>query len=164
MKLPFRRKTTAVLIMLFLSPLWAERQPYDEGAVGLALALRKLPVTTSFLHITAHPDDEVFGMAGTIIKRASFGNEVKILWMSAGTNCRGDDQQPPIDALQKVLGLGHVPHYTTLQKAARRLLLSGPGLSIASLARCSNAHGTTLVNETSNDFCLPEQRPSSQAT
>jgi hypothetical protein len=29
-------------------------------------------------------------------------------------------------ALQKVLRLDHVPHYTTLQKAARRLLLSAP--------------------------------------
>ncbi len=29
-------------------------------------------------------------------------------------------------ALQKVLGLERVPHYTTLQKAARRLLLSAP--------------------------------------
>ena len=29
-------------------------------------------------------------------------------------------------SLQEVLGLGHVPHYTTLQKAARRLLKSVP--------------------------------------
>ncbi len=32
--------------------------PYDEGSTGLAFALRKLPVTGSFLHTAAHPDDE----------------------------------------------------------------------------------------------------------
>ena len=32
--------------------------PYDEGALGLAFALRKLPHTGSFLHTAAHPDDE----------------------------------------------------------------------------------------------------------
>jgi LmbE family N-acetylglucosaminyl deacetylase len=31
---------------------------YDEGAVGLELALRRLPVVASLLHTTAHPDDE----------------------------------------------------------------------------------------------------------
>lgn len=31
---------------------------FGEGALGLALALRKLPVTASFLHTAAHPDDE----------------------------------------------------------------------------------------------------------
>ena len=31
---------------------------YDEGSLGLAFALRNLPVTGNFLQITAHPDDE----------------------------------------------------------------------------------------------------------
>ncbi len=52
---------TATLLIFFQSapPLWASQPlPYDEGSLGLAFALRKLPVTGSFLHITAHPDDE----------------------------------------------------------------------------------------------------------
>ncbi|MEE8348908.1 MAG: PIG-L family deacetylase [Acidobacteriota bacterium] len=53
------------LITLWSGPLWmteVSAQPaplaYDEGALGLAFALRKLPVTATFLQITAHPDDE----------------------------------------------------------------------------------------------------------
>ncbi len=45
---------------LWVTPLTAQLAPvaYDEGALGLAFALRKLPTTGSFLMITAHPDDE----------------------------------------------------------------------------------------------------------
>ncbi len=44
---------------LWVTPLKAQLAPvaYDEGALGLAFALRKLPTTGSFLMITAHPDD-----------------------------------------------------------------------------------------------------------
>jgi len=58
MRLPFRRQAIAFLVVLLFSPLHAKREPLNEGSVGLALALRKLPVTASLLHITAHPDDE----------------------------------------------------------------------------------------------------------
>lgn len=52
-----------LLAFLVLCPWPAMRAqpqplPYDEGATGLAFALRKLPVTGSLLAITAHPDDE----------------------------------------------------------------------------------------------------------
>ena len=45
---------------LWVTPLKAQLAPlsYDEGALGLAFALRKLPTTGSFLQINAHPDDE----------------------------------------------------------------------------------------------------------
>ena len=45
---------------LWVTPLKAQLAPvaYDEGALGLGFALRKLPTTGSFLMITAHPDDE----------------------------------------------------------------------------------------------------------
>ncbi|MFB3060179.1 MAG: NEW3 domain-containing protein, partial [Candidatus Binatia bacterium] len=45
---------------LWVTPLTAQLAPvaYDEGSLGLAFALRKLPTTGSFLMITAHPDDE----------------------------------------------------------------------------------------------------------
>jgi LmbE family N-acetylglucosaminyl deacetylase len=48
------------LLSLWVTPLTAQLPPvaYDEGALGLAFALRKLPTTGSFLMITAHPDDE----------------------------------------------------------------------------------------------------------
>ena len=36
--------------------------PFDEGATGLGLALRHLPVSGRVLYITAHPDDENNGM------------------------------------------------------------------------------------------------------
>lgn len=45
------------LTTVFL-PAQLSASTYGEGALGLALALRKLPVTASFLHTAAHPDDE----------------------------------------------------------------------------------------------------------
>ncbi len=59
-KLVYRLLTTLAAVSLG-SGVWAQSNqplPYDEGALGLAFALRKLPVTGSFLHVTAHPDDE----------------------------------------------------------------------------------------------------------
>ena len=40
------------------------------------------------LVIAAHPDDEVLGMGGTIVKHINSGNEVKILIMSTGISAR----------------------------------------------------------------------------
>ena len=51
--------TTAIFLTLgLLLPAQREGPNYDEGTLGLAFALRKIPQTGSFLHITAHPDDE----------------------------------------------------------------------------------------------------------
>ena len=49
---------TTLLLALFVSSALAQRPRLDQGATGLALALRRLPVMGSLLHITAHPDDE----------------------------------------------------------------------------------------------------------
>ena len=49
---------TTLLLALFASSALAQSPRLDQGATGLALALRRLPVTGSLLHITAHPDDE----------------------------------------------------------------------------------------------------------
>ena len=51
-------------LSLWMAPLSAQLPalPYDEGALGLAFSLRKLPVTGSFLQVTAHPDDEDNGL------------------------------------------------------------------------------------------------------
>ena len=37
---------------------FGQNPQFDQGSTGLALALRRLPVTGSILQITAHPDDE----------------------------------------------------------------------------------------------------------
>lgn len=42
-------------VLLIAQPIESN---YDEGALGLGFALRRLPHTGSVLHITAHPDDE----------------------------------------------------------------------------------------------------------
>src|SRR5687768_9995608 len=48
------------LILAFAAPSAAQVTPlqYDEGPVGLALALRRLPTGARVLYVTAHPDDE----------------------------------------------------------------------------------------------------------
>ena len=53
------------LLMVASLPFWMTRASaqlpplaYDQGSLGLAFALRKLPVTGNFLEVTAHPDDE----------------------------------------------------------------------------------------------------------
>ena len=54
---------SALILLVGTEPAWSRASvPYDEGPLGLALALRKLPVTGSFLHTTAHPDDEDNGL------------------------------------------------------------------------------------------------------
>lgn len=55
-----RIATFALAAFLLAAPAPAVQKPLpqDEGASGLALALRKLPNSASFLHVTAHPDDE----------------------------------------------------------------------------------------------------------
>ena len=54
----FGRLMSFLVLLLVLSPALSQRPRLDRGATGLALALRRLPVTASLLHITAHPDDE----------------------------------------------------------------------------------------------------------
>jgi len=53
-----RTIASSLLLSLLVSSALAQRPRLDQGATGLALALRRLPVTGSLLLITAHPDDE----------------------------------------------------------------------------------------------------------
>ena len=48
------------LTLAFAAPCVAQVTPlqYDEGPLGLALALRRLPTGARVLYVTAHPDDE----------------------------------------------------------------------------------------------------------
>ncbi len=54
---------SGLILVLGWGLAWSQApSQYDEGPLGLALALRKLPVTGSFLHTAAHPDDEDNGL------------------------------------------------------------------------------------------------------
>jgi LmbE family N-acetylglucosaminyl deacetylase len=63
--------------------------PYDQGAVGLGLALRRLPTTARVLYVTAHPDDEHNG----VLVRLSRGLGVRTALL---TVTRGDGGQNAI--------------------------------------------------------------------
>ena len=64
----FRRDGLAVAVALgLLAPLAPAEPPLlpldiDRGATGLALALRKVGVSSRVLYVTAHPDDEMNGV------------------------------------------------------------------------------------------------------
>lgn len=54
------RAAVVALTFALASPCLAQVTPlqYDDGPVGLALALRRLPTAGRVLYVTAHPDDE----------------------------------------------------------------------------------------------------------
>ncbi len=56
--------------------------PHDQGAVGLGLALRHLPVDGRLLYVTAHPDDE---NNGVLVKYSrGLGYETSLLTVTRG--------------------------------------------------------------------------------
>jgi LmbE family N-acetylglucosaminyl deacetylase len=63
--------------------------PIEEGAIGLGLALRQLPVEGSVLYVTAHPDDENNG----VLVALSRGRGLKTTLL---TTTRGDGGQNEI--------------------------------------------------------------------
>ena len=60
----------SLLAFLAVSPSEAQLAPLpqDQGAAGLGLALRRLPVSFNVLYVTAHPDDENNGVL-TLLSR-----------------------------------------------------------------------------------------------
>ena len=52
--------TVAALTVVSPRPVSTQINPlaFDQGANGLGLALRQLPVEGTVLYVTAHPDDE----------------------------------------------------------------------------------------------------------
>ncbi len=66
------RLAAIVNIVLLLAASRSEAQlaplPQDQGASGLGLALRRLPVSFNVLYVTAHPDDENNGVL-TLLSR-----------------------------------------------------------------------------------------------
>jgi LmbE family N-acetylglucosaminyl deacetylase len=63
--------------------------PYDEGGVGLGLALRRLGVTARVLYVTAHPDDE----NNAVLVRLSRGEGIRTALL---TLTRGEGGQNAI--------------------------------------------------------------------
>ena len=97
--------TTAVVAALcvLLRPDAARAQlarlPLDRGAVGLGLALRRLPVTARVLLVTAHPDDEPSGL----VVRLSRGQGLRTAQLSL---TRGEGGQNEIGTeLGEALGV-----------------------------------------------------------
>ncbi|MEO8361703.1 MAG: PIG-L family deacetylase, partial [Vicinamibacteria bacterium] len=66
------RALAAFTFIIFLAVGRADAQlaplPQDQGATGLGLALRRLPVAFNVLYVTAHPDDENNGVL-TLLSR-----------------------------------------------------------------------------------------------
>ncbi len=66
------RLAAIVNVILLLAASRSEAQlaplPQDQGAAGLGLALRRLPVSFNVLYVTAHPDDENNGVL-TLLSR-----------------------------------------------------------------------------------------------
>ncbi len=96
-----RVSTAARTLVVWLAcSLVAAHEPrFDQGAAGLALALRRLPVTGSLLQVTAHPDDE--DNALLVLTRRGRGFRTGLLTLT-----RGDGGQNEIGAeLFQALGI-----------------------------------------------------------
>jgi LmbE family N-acetylglucosaminyl deacetylase len=95
MRWPSIRTTLGVSLLATLAaaPRGAATQvlplPFDQGATGLALALRQLPVEGAVLYVTAHPDDENNGVLVAL-------NRGRGLKTSLLTVTRGDGGQNEI--------------------------------------------------------------------
>lgn len=76
-------RLAAVLLAALLPglPAWAQL-PVDDGATGLGLALRRLPVAGRVLYVTAHPDDEPNGVLAELSRGR--GLRVGLLTLTRG--------------------------------------------------------------------------------
>jgi LmbE family N-acetylglucosaminyl deacetylase len=96
-------KRSMLALGVLLLPLWAAAQlepmPEERGAAGLALALRKLDAGATFMHTTAHPDDEDNGLL--VLMSRGRGLRTALL-----TTTRGDGGQNQIGTeLFEALGI-----------------------------------------------------------
>lgn len=91
---------TAVLVPLSLRAQ-LEPLPQDEGASGLALALRKLPVTGRLLYVTAHPDDENNAVLVTLNRGRGLDTALLTLTRGdGGQNAIGPEQYEALGVLR----------------------------------------------------------------
>ncbi len=58
-------------------------------------------MTKKILIVVAHPDDEILGAGGTLIKQAELGQEINCLILSAGVMARSDGTGAKISALRE---------------------------------------------------------------
>jgi LmbE family N-acetylglucosaminyl deacetylase len=74
----------ALALLLWSVPAQAQLAPlpHEEGAVGLGLALRRLPTAASVLYVTAHPDDENNGVLVQLARGR--GYETALLTVTRG--------------------------------------------------------------------------------
>ena len=90
---------TILLLLSAGASAQLEPIPEDRGATGLALALRKLGSGATFMHITAHPDDEDNGLL--VMMSRGRGLRTALL-----TVTRGDGGQNQIGTeLEEALGV-----------------------------------------------------------
>ena len=59
------------------------------------------PARPVVLVIAAHPDDEVLGCAGTIVRHTSVGDEVHIALLTDGVSSRGEEQGREAEILRR---------------------------------------------------------------
>ena len=89
----------ALLVLPASAPAQLEPIPEDQGATGLALALRKLDAGAIFMHTAAHPDDEDNGLL--VMMSRGRGLRTTLL-----TVTRGDGGQNQIGPeLEEALGV-----------------------------------------------------------
>lgn len=89
----------AVSIPALLTSVPAQLRPlaYDEGALALAFALRKLPVTAGVLHTAAHPDDEDNGLL--VMLSRGRGVRTGLLTLTRGSGGQNEIGPELFDAL-----------------------------------------------------------------
>ena len=53
------------------------------------------------LAVVAHPDDEVIGLGGTLIKHISVGDEVRVLFLADGKSSRDSFSENDLEISKK---------------------------------------------------------------
>ena len=94
------------------------------------------------LVVAAHPDDEVLGMGGTLLKHYRDGDEISVIFMSDGVTGRDVKYDPQIG----ILGLGI------------SVTLTRPGYSIRkrSKHKASVGKAHVITNQEAKDYLTKE--------
>lgn len=116
-----RRLTAALLIIFFVTPLFArEPLPVDQGKTGLLLTLRKLHSTGRLMHTAAHPDDEDGGML--TLESRGHGNycvQMTLTRGEGGQNATGKESGDELGILRTLELLEADRYYNVEQRFSR---------------------------------------------